>query len=219
MNLRTPMATKVLGALALLVIAGAGWMFVVGPATSQLADVREQTQAAGDQNDLLTLQLLKLKQQAAALDETRAEAKALAAKFPPTADQPGLFEQVNDAATGAGIGPKNVTALTPTPPTVGGVDAAGAAQATPQGGAGLAQQTVTVSVEGGFAATQHLLENLEGLPRAYLVSAVTMSGGADTGAFTTTVTGTMFVMPPAPDPDDVVAPAAAGTDAAGTETP
>ena len=201
MNLRTPMATKVLGALALLVIAGAGWMFVVGPATSQLADVREQTQAARDQNDLLTLQLLKLKQQAAALDETRADAKALAAKFPPTADQPGLFEQVNDAATGAGIGQKNVTALTPTPPVVGGADAAGAVQATPQAG-GLAQQTLTVSVEGDFAATQHLLRNLEELPRAYLVSAVTMSGGADTGAFTTSVTGTMFVMPPAPDPKD-----------------
>jgi hypothetical protein len=201
MNLRTPMATTVVGALALLVIAGAGWMFVVGPATSRLADVREQTQAARDQNDLLSLQLLKLKQQAAALDETRAEEAALAAKFPPTADQPGLFEQVNDAATGAGIGPKNVTALTPTPPTIGGADAAGAVQATPQAGGGLASQTVTVSVEGDFARTQRLLENLEQLPRAYLVSAVTMSGG-DSGSFTTTVTGSMFVMPPAPDPDE-----------------
>jgi hypothetical protein len=206
MNLRTPMATKVLGALALLVIAGAGWMFVVGPATSQLSDVREQTQAARDQNDLLTLQLLKLEQQAAALDETRAEAEALAEKFPPTADQPGLFEQVNDAATSAGIGPKQVTALTPTPPVVGGADAAGAVQATPQTGGGLAAQTVTVSLEGDFTATQRLLENLEELPRAYLVSSVTMSGGADNGGFTTTVTGTMFVMPPAPDPD--VKPAA-----------
>lgn len=211
MNLNTPMATKVVGALALLVIAGAGWMFVVGPATAELGDVREQTQAARDQNDLLSLQLLKLKQQAAALDATRAEATALAAKFPPTADQPGLFEQVNDAATGAGIGPKNVTALTPTPPTVGG-DATGAVQATPQSGGGLAQQTVTVSIEGDFAATQRLLQNLEELPRAYLVSAVTMGGGSETGRYTTTITGTMFVMPPAPDPADVVAEAAAGTD-------
>jgi Tfp pilus assembly protein PilO len=200
------MATKMLGALALLVIAGAGWMFVLGPATAQLADVREQTQAARDQNDLLTLQLLKLKQQAAALDETRAEARALADMFPPTADQPGLFEQVNDAATGAGIGPKNVTALPPTPPVVGGADAAGAVQATPQPG-GLAQQTVTVSVEGDFARTQQLLANLEALPRAYLMTSVTMSGGSDTGAFTTTVTGTMFVMPPAPDPDEATSPA------------
>jgi hypothetical protein len=211
-NLNTPMATKVVGALALLVVAGAGWMFVVGPATAELGDVREQTQAARDQNDLLGLQLLKLKQQAAALDETRAEATALAAKFPPTADQPGLFEQVNDAATGAGIGPKNVTALTPTPPTIGGGDAAGAVQATPQSGGGLAQQTVTVSVEGDFTATQDLLENLEELPRAYLISAVTMGGGSETGRYTTTITGTMFVMPPAPDPDDVAEQAAAGTD-------
>lgn len=203
MNLRTPTATKMLGALALLVIAGAGWMFVVGPATSQLAAVREQTQAARDQNDLLALQLVKLKQQAVALDDTRAVADALAAKFPPTADQPGLFEQVNTAATGAGIGPQNVTALTPTPPTVGGADPSGAVQAVPQGGGSLAQQSVTVSVEGDFAATQDLLENLEQMPRAYLISSITMGTGSTPGFYTTTITGSMFVMPPAPDPADV----------------
>ena len=208
MNIHTPVATKMLGSLALLVIAGAGWMFVVGPATNELAVVREQTQAARDQNELMTLQLLKLEQQAAALDATRAEAAALAAKFPPTADQPGLFEQVNAAATAAGIGPKNVTALTPTPPVVGGVDAAGAVQATPQGDGALAQQTVTVSIEGDFAATQDLLANLEELPRAYLVDSVTLGGGSETGQYTTTITGTMFVMPPAPDPDEVPEPAA-----------
>ena len=208
MNLGTPMATKVLGALALLVIAGAGWMLVLGPASAKLADVEEQTVSSRDQNDLLTLQLLQLKKQAAGLDETRATARALAAKFPPTADQPGLFEQVTDAATGAGIGPKQVTALTPTPPTVGGVDAAAGVQPAAGGGGTLATQTVTVSVEGSYVETQQLLENLEELPRAFLLSTVTLGGGAESGLYTTTITGSMFVMPPAPDPADAPEPPA-----------
>ena len=202
MNLKTPGATKILGALALLLIVGAGWSFVVGPKTSELADVQEQTQAARDQNDLLALQLVRLQQQAAALDETREVADALADKFPPTADQPGMFAQVTSAAADAGIGPKDVTALTPTPPTVGGVDPATGAQ--PEGAApgNLARQTVTVSIAGSYAETQELLENLESLPRAYLVGSVQVGGGSDPGLFTTTITGEMFVMPPAPDPDD-----------------
>lgn len=199
MNLGTPAATKVVGALALLLIAAAGWMFVIGPQNDALAEVREQTQTARDQNDLLTLQLATLRKQAGQLDTTRDTARALARKFPPTADQPGLFQQVTGAATAAGIRPRDVTALTPTPPTVGSADPAAGVQ--PESGpAQLARQTVTVSVTGGYTETQDLLENLEEMPRAYLVSAVTLSGDAEGGGFTTTITGDMFVMPPAEDP-------------------
>ena len=102
MNLNTPMATEVVGALALLVIAGAGWMFVLGPATAELGDVREQTQAARDQNDLLTLQLLKLQAAGGRPRRDPGRGRGAGGEFPPTADQPGLFEQVNDAATGGG---------------------------------------------------------------------------------------------------------------------
>lgn len=222
MNLGTPSATKVLGALGLLVLAAAGWFFVLGPTMATLADVREQTEASRSQNDLLTVQLLQLKKQAADLDATRATAEALAAKFPPTADQPGLFQQVTDAATGAGIGPKEVTALTPTPPVIGGVDAAAGVQPGAATG-GLAVQTLTVSVEGDYAETQRLLENLEELARAYLISSVTLGGGTETGRYTTTITGDMFVMPPAPDPDLSAEPATGAADpadpTAAAETP
>lgn len=198
MNLATPSATKAVGAIALLLIAAAGWMLVIGPTNDALADVREQTQTARDQNDLLTLQLATLRKQAAELDRTRETAVALARKFPPTADQPGLFRQVTGSATAAGIPARDVTALTPTPPTVGAPDAGTGVQ--PQSGpADLARQTVTVSVTGGYAQTQDLLENLEEMPRAYLVSSVTLSS-SEGGGFTTTVTGDMFVMPPAEDP-------------------
>lgn len=205
MNLRTPAATKVLGALGLLLIAGLGWMLALGPETAALAEVRVQTEDARAQNLLLEQQLAGLQKQAEELDSTRATARALAERFPPTADQPGLFRAVTEAATDAGIRPKDVTALTPTPPTVGSVDPATGVQLASTGaGADLARQVVTVSVEGDYAATEELMENLENMPRAYLVNSVTLATGTSGGTFTTTITGDMFVMPPADDPGRVV---------------
>lgn len=199
MNLQSPGATKALGAIALLLLVLAGWMFVVGPKSEALAQVREQIQTSRDQNLLLGQQLLALRKQAEGLDETRAVADALADKFPATADQPGVFTEVTTAATAAGIPARDVTALTPTPPTVGAADPA--TGVTPQTGpAELARQTVTVTVNGDYAQTQDLLENLESMDRAYLVSSIAVTADAEGGGFATTVTGDMFVMPPAKDP-------------------
>ena len=204
MNLATPTATKVVGGLALVVIAALGWTLVVGPETSTLADTRAQIQTTRDQNTLLAAQLAGLEKQRAELGETRRMARALAVKFPPTADQPGLFEEVTTAAVDAGIGPKGVTTLAPTPPTIGSADPAAAGTTTPAPAASgsplLARQTVTVAVSGSYDETQRLLENLEQMPRAYLIATLTLSGDGDTGDYTTTITGDMFVMPPVKDP-------------------
>ena len=40
MNLSTPGAVKIVGALSLLVVGGLGLTFVVGPETTTLSDVR-----------------------------------------------------------------------------------------------------------------------------------------------------------------------------------
>jgi hypothetical protein len=64
-----------------------------------------------------------------------------------------------------------------------------------------------VSVTGTYDETERLLQNLEHMPRAYLMTSVSLAGGGDgttTGEFTTTITGEMFVMPPIPDPGDAV---------------
>lgn len=213
MDLGTPLAAKVLGSLGLLLVAGLGWNFVVGPETAALTDARAEVTAVRDQNDVLTLQLAALEKQRENLDETRRAARKLAKKFPPTADQPGLFEEVTAAAVDAGIGPRGVTTLTPTPPVVGSAaDAADAADAAgttggtaPAPGAAvapsmLARQTVTVAVTGSYDQTELLLENLEHMPRAYLVTSVSLAGDAESGTYTTTISGDMFVMPPVTDP-------------------
>jgi Tfp pilus assembly protein PilO len=199
-------ATKLMGAGGLLLIVALGWLFVLGPKTAALSDVRTQITTTRDQNDVLALQLLTLKQQAQQLDEVRATSAALARKFPPTADQPGLFEEVTAAAQRAGIGPNGVTSLAPTPPVEGGDDT-GSGIALESPSEGLAKQTMAIAVEGSYDQTQRLLENLEQMPRSFLITAVELSGGTESG-FTTTISGDMFVMAPAPDPED--APPAAG---------
>ncbi len=204
MNLRTPGANKIVGTLALLLVAGLAWLLVVGPETGTLSEARAEIQSTRDQNQVLATQLAALEAQREELGPTRKAAKQLAEKFPPTADQPGLFSAVTAAAESAGIGAKGVTTLAPTPPQVGGADAAtGAVGAAPAAGAGLAVQTVTVSITGGYDQTEQLLRNLEQMPRAYLITGVTLGGG-DAG-YTTTVTGEMYVMPPVADPGDLTA--------------
>ncbi|MDF1603487.1 hypothetical protein [Nocardioides sp. YIM 152315] len=204
MNLRSPAATKVVGGLTMLVLAALGWILVVGPETDDLAEVREQITTTQDQNALLTLQLAQLQRQQEGLEETRRTASKLAASFPATADQPGLFEQVTAAAVDAGIGSDGVTTLAPTPPVVGdATQAEGTTTPAPEPRSGLARQTVTVSITGSYDQTRKLLKNLEHMDRAYLITGLDVAA-TESGIYTTTVSGDMFVMPPVPDPGEVV---------------
>jgi hypothetical protein len=209
MNLRSPGGTKILGALALLVVAAIGWVLALGPQTSAITDVRTQTADATSQNDVLRQQLAVLRTQEEQLPRSRAAARDLSESFPATADQPGLFQAVAEAVSDAGIDADKLTALTPTPPVVGGVDpAAGVALPTETPTTGLATQLVTVTVEATYGQTSQLLANLEQMPRAYLITAISVAsaaeiesgtggtGGAGDGVqFSTTITGDMFVMP------------------------
>ena len=206
MNLKTLGATKILGATGLVLIVALGWLLIVGPKTAALADVRLQIADTRDQNDTLQLQLVALKKQAEQLDEVRATARALAEKFPPTADQPGLFREITAAAQNAGIGPDGLTSLAPTPPVEGSGDAASGIQLE-EPSEGLAKQTMAIAVTGSYDQMQQLLENLEQMPRSFLITSVALAGGAEgegaeAGQFTTTISGDMFVMAPAVDPEE-----------------
>ena len=205
MDVSSPTANKIIGALALVAIAALGWTFVLGPETGSLSDTRAQVDAARQQNAVLLQQLSQLKGQEQELRKTRRQAKALQTKFPPTADQPGLFAQVTQAAVDAGIGPQGVTTLAPTPPVIGSATGGVSAEAPAAGSGTLASQDVSVSVTGSYDETQQLLENLEDMPRAYLITSVALSGAGDGGggAYTTTITGHMFLMPPVADPGNV----------------
>ena len=204
MDLNTPTASKAVGGLSLLAIAGLSWVLVLGPETSTLADTRLQVDSARQQNQVLAQQLSSLESQREKLGEMRRAARKLAEQFPPTADQPGLFREVTDAAVDAGIGPNGVTTLAPTAPVIGSADGAVTADPPAAGSGQLASQTVSVSITGTYEQTRQLLVNLEHMPRAYLITSVTLGGGGDTDSYTTTIAGEMFVMPPIEDPGKTV---------------
>jgi Tfp pilus assembly protein PilO len=201
MNLTSVVATKILGVVALLAITAGGWLLVLNPKTSELADVRTQIETTRGQNETLRHQLAKLEAQRKQLPATRATARALAVLFPPTADQPTLFKTVTAAAAQAGIPADDVTELSAEAPVAGTSGGSDKAQLPGEStDSDLAGQTVTITVQGDYDEIQRLAENLEDLPRAYLVSSLTLSVGADAGTYTATITGQMFVMPAAPDP-------------------
>ncbi len=197
MNLESTAATKLVGGASLLLVSAVGWLGLLGPSTSTLADMQEQTASASAQNQVLQTQLVLLQEQAVSLAATRRTAGALSARFPPTADQPGLFTAVTTAASDAGILPRNVKAVTPSPPTVASTGTSGDGEEAPNGGSdGLARQTLTVTVEATYDATRELLARLEQMPRAFLVASVTVAAGTSPTTYSSTVTGDMFVMPP-----------------------
>lgn len=200
MNLSSPAATKVLGALALLGIAVASWFLALGPQASAISETHAAIADTGDQNDHLRLQLAALKKQEQELPAIEEQDQALEELFPRTADQPGLFRQVSGAAARAGIAPGQVTTVAPTAPTLGAAEAEGVGLPAASTSADLARQTVIITVEASYSATERLLDSLEDTPRAYLMTSLSVSTGSRPGLFLTTVTGDMFVMPPAPRP-------------------
>jgi len=219
MNWQSVGTTKILGAVGLVLVAAAGWLVVLQPQTTELSGIRTQIDSTRSQNETSRLALLKLEEQAKTLAGTRATARTLAARFPATADQPGLFRAVTAAAMQAGIPARQVTDLTPQAPVAGASTGAqlpdaqpsdaqpsdtppsaqpGTQSGTPKGE--LASQTVAITVQGSYDQLQRLLENFEDIPRSYLISSLVLGVGTTPGSFTAAITGLMFMMPAAVDP-------------------
>ena len=195
----SPATTNLVGGFCLFLVAAAGGLLAIGPEFTALSDARTAMVETQDRNSVLASQLASLEKQSKRLGETRRTALDLEAKFPSTADQPGLFDAVTASALGAGIGADDLISVAPAAPQIAGTDPVTGLPV--EGSAALlARQTVSVSISGTFEETQRFLENLEQMTRAYLVTSVTFAGGEDADSYATTVSGTMFVMPPVPDP-------------------
>lgn len=214
MNLRSASATALLGSLLLLVTAALGWVLLLGPATARVGEQREAAEAAADRSALLAGQLARLEAKAQDLGDTEKAAKRLTDLFPPTADQPGFFEQVGRIAREAGYLPGDITSLSPTAPTPLDPPEAAAtepdepaepgteapAAPAPPPAPDLAVQTVTMTLVGGYDEARRLLRGLEQLERAFLVRSVALSGEAGSSSLTLSITGATYVAPPVPAP-------------------
>jgi len=227
-NLRSVSTTLLLGIGAILVILVASWLLLISPMLGDTADAHDAVAAAQDRNQVMTAQVTAIKHQQQELPVYQDVADDLEKLFPPTADQPGFFAAVVTAASKAGIAADEVTTLSPTAPQL--LDATGQpiepadagksdASGDPAPAADTGEQTVSVTAEGSYAQIQDLLANLEKMKRTFLVSSLTLAGGADdgqgapaAGTMTVSITGSTFVASPLKydDPDDANSTSAAG---------
>ncbi|MBO3087201.1 hypothetical protein [Cellulomonas dongxiuzhuiae] len=110
--------------LAVLMMAG-GWLLLVAPARADATDVRAQTVAAVQQNDLLELQLASLRVDAAKLDEYKAQLESVRRQVPRTLLDTDLTREIDAIAAANGVTiedfalttPMTVVAVAPVPGT------------------------------------------------------------------------------------------------------
>jgi len=208
-NLRSASATALIGSLVLLITAALGWVLLLGPTLTRVGEQREAAEAAADRSALLALQLGRLQAKAEDLGDTERAARRLAELFPPTADQPGFFEQIGEIAREAGYAPGDITTLSPSAPAPLAAPApppsptedGSAAEAAPAGvPSDLAVQTVAMTLEGGYDEARRMLRGLERLDRAFLVRSVALSASGDSSSLTMSISGATYVAPPVPAP-------------------
>ena len=217
--------TYFVGVAIIAVVTLVVWFFLVSPRMAQAADIGDQQTQVEAQNVKAEGQIVKLNAMKDGLVKERQIAAALAVRFPPTAAQPTLFREILAAATKAGIPERNITSLGPAAPVMGAPSAgaklptvvapaanapaanAPAVAAVPVDN--LATMSVSFNATGNFTQMVAMLQNLEDLPRSFLITQVNLSSG-DKGHYTITVQGNMFVYRAVPDPDakPVVAPVA-----------
>ena len=209
MNLRSASATALIGSLVLMLTAALGWVLLLGPTLARVGEQREAAEAAADRSALLALQLGRLQAKAEDLGDTERAERRLAELFPPTADQPGFFEQIGEIAREAGYAPGDITTLSPSAPAPLAVPAPPPSPTDDGSGTGaapagvpsdLAVQTVAMTLEGGYDEARRMLRGLERLDRAFLVRSVSLSAEGDSSNLTMSISGATYVAPPVPSP-------------------
>ncbi len=210
MNLKSVPVTIMLGAIGLAALVALGWFALVSPALGAISANGEARLLAQDRANGMNVQLMELRRQAEDLPETDKQARELDQLWPATADQPGFFAQVTEAADAAGIAPDALTVLSPGVPVIA-VPAAedGAVAPAPADGtvdpsaevpvtvSDVANQEVTIEAEGDYDELTEFLAELESMDRSFLI--VTSSFASDPGSTdrpTISVVGKTFVAPP-----------------------
>lgn len=231
--------TKLVGGLIVLVMVLGGWFFLVHPQLAKQGTIASQVSDEQSKADTLQGQIAALQKKQQDLPNEQAIAAAQAARFPGTADQPGLFTEINAAAAQAGINPNQLSAITPGIPTLvaaaapapapaststdgtatGSTSTTGTTSTTTTGGvslgsttSNLATMTVAVTVTGNSTELVKFLHNLENMKRSYLISEASFAYAVDGKSSTTlNITGTMFVMAQPKTPNVALLPKPSGS--------
>lgn len=168
---------------ALLVVA-LGWMLLVSPARAETAALHLDKKAQEDANVQAQMDIARLKLQAAEVEEYRAKLAKLEKRIPLSAELPRIIVSLQDVTKDVGV---DWLTFDPAPPQpLAGAGPAGAPapgstdpDAAPRAGAaagstGLYVVAINMTAEGSYAQMEKLLRKIEDLPRAFLVTGVTL---------------------------------------------
>lgn len=253
-----------LTALAGLALAAGGWFLVISPKRAEATDLRAVAEQDESANAQLRNDLALLKSRSADLPKEQAKLAAVAAKIPPTPALPSLIRALTAAADSSNVELLSITPEAPAPvvtpvsnvaqqtPTSGDAPSAeedSASTATPRArttssAAGLLNGIpISVVIVGGYFEAERFTAELEKLPRAFRVTALSLNpsdnpvdpdstpGSTEDGStLTTTIKGLIYMA--AQEPTAIAttakattaktatakAGAAAGTTAAATTT-
>ncbi|MEX0756183.1 MAG: type 4a pilus biogenesis protein PilO [Actinomycetota bacterium] len=170
MNKRAPLIAAVIGViLAVLVI-----FFLVMPKRAQVSDRQDELTQAEQQEQTLQLTLAQLQAARDDAPATNEKLRAIETMIPPTEDQPGMILLLQSAADRAGVDPLTISTAPPVASEAGN----------------FSTLVVTLDTSASYFALEEFLFNLETLPRAAKITAVTLAPGAATDVATTDTTDT-----------------------------
>lgn len=167
-------------AVAVLVVLVGGWMLLISPQRSKAKDLDNQATSAQQQVTRLHAQLAQLLAQKRNLPEQQKILAQIATKIPGDPAEPTLIRQLQGAAHTAGVDlsqlnpstPTQVTAPTGATATTATTTTATASTATAS--TPLWQIPIAITVNGSYFNVEMFEHSLEQLPRAMLVTGMTI---------------------------------------------
>lgn len=181
-----------------LALVALTYVLLVGPRRDEAAQLSDQTVAALDRNDALTLRIAQLRADFVKLPQHQAELVAIQQQITPVADTPTLVRSLTSFARASGV---SLESLTPGPSTVLDV-APGAAPGVVAAPGQLVSVPQSLVVKGDFFEAVAFLRSLQSeMKRAFLITGLDVAGAtagassATEGEITLTITGNTFVQP------------------------
>ncbi len=157
-NQRAPLFAIIGGVvLAVLLV-----VFLVLPEMGKVSKAKEDLATSQAKEQTLTVQRNALEDTKANEAENRKIIEQVHHQIPPTADEAGLFQQINGAALDSGL---DLVGITPSPPTF-------------DENTGLSTIVLQVSAVGTYSDVTAFSYRIETLPRAAKITALSLSPGA-----------------------------------------
>ena len=185
-------------ALGVVAVVAGSWFLLVSPKHADAAATRDEVAAQQTANEALEVELKVLEDKAAELPAKRAALEAVTAKIPTGSDLPALVRALTAAADAADVQLVSVTPGAPAAPAAQApvapapAPAAGATPApapapvappapvdpaAPAVAGALQAIPLAIEVAGGYFDIELFLGQLEDLPRAVRVTALTVAPG------------------------------------------